>query len=397
MPQNQTGFAYALRTMEKYDVVVVGGSCAGAAAACLLSRHGWKVIVVDKAVFPRKKLCGGLLTEKAISLLGEIYGDIPRQEFVLGGSSAYGIYHADLGKICKYSGETERLFAVDRDRFDHFFLEKAAAAGCKLLCGRAVKEADTGRVVLDDGQVVFGDYIIGADGPYSVVRKVVTSRTKKADYAIGIEADVPYEHLTCFHDEKDVCPQIYFGFINAGYGWVFPKPSTVTVGLGGLTQSNDGSLRDHFRLFLRSLLKHECMMPERLKGFPIPFHNYMKKPGRGNILLAGDAAGLVEPITGEGMYFAMLSGKLAAEAILSQRNALEAYTEALQEKIHPLFRQALWLRKAFFYRRMSLYAMRKLRSNAKYCEYYLDLISGTIDYREYLLRVLKDRNHYLSA
>jgi menaquinone-9 beta-reductase len=383
--------------METYDVVIVGGSCAGAAAAYTLSKSNRKVVIVDKAVFPRKKLCGGLLTEKAVSMLKEIYGDIAPDNFVLLSSSAFGIYHADLGKICKYTDSADRLFAVDRAGFDHYFLEKAASAGCKILCGQTVRETGPGRVVLNNGQVLSGDFIIGADGPHSIVRKAVSPDIKKADYAIGIEADVPYEHLKCFNDEDGIYPQIYFGFINAGYGWVFPKPSFVTVGLGGLTHPNAKSLKDHFRLFLRHLLKHEGMIPERLKGFPIPFHNFIKKPGKGNILLVGDAAGLVEPITGEGMYFAMLSGKLAAEAILSQRDPVKAYNEAVNKKIHPLFRQAYWMRRAFYHRRMSLYAMRKMRSNAKYCKYYLELISGTIDYKGYLRLILKDRNHYPCA
>jgi len=380
--------------MEKYDVVIVGGSCAGAAAAHTLAANGRRVLVIDKAVFPRKKLCGGLLTEKAIPLIEEIYGGVAREDFVLMGSSTFGIYHADLGKICKLNDPVERFFAIDRAGFDHYFLEKARAAGCTLLCGHAVKEAGQGHVVLDNGDVLSGDFIIGADGPYSVVRRAVSPHVKKTEFAIGIEVDIPYEHLTCFGGDGDVYPQIYFGFINAGYGWVFPKPSFATVGMGGLTRSNGRNMKDHFRLFLRRLLKDGSMMPTRLSGYPIPFHNFMKEPGKGNVLLAGDAAGLVEPITGEGMYFAMLSGRLAAEAILSEKDALAAYIEAFRSKIYPLFRQALWLRKAFYHRRMSLFAMHKLRSNAKYCKYYLDLMSGAIDYKGYLCLALKDRNHY---
>jgi len=382
--------------MEKYDVVIAGGSCAGAAAAHTLAANGRKVAVVDKAVFPRKKLCGGLLTEKAIPLIKEIYGEVAREDFILMESSAFGIYHEDLGKICKWSGPTERFFAVDRASFDHYFLKKAQSSGCTVLCGHAVKEVAQGRVLLDNGDVLSADFIIGADGPYSVVRRAVSSRVRKTEFAVGIEADIPYEHLTCF-DRDGVYPQIYFGFINAGYGWVFPKPAFVTVGLGGLTRSNGNNMKDRFQSFLRRLLKDEARMPERFSGYPIPFHNFMKEPGKGNVLLAGDSAGLVEPITGEGMYFAMLSGKLAAEAILSEKDALAAYIAALRGRIYPLFQQAFWLRKAFYHRRLLLFAMHKMRSNAKYCKYYLDLMSGAADYRQYLGRVLTDRNHYVSA
>jgi len=382
--------------MKKYDVVIVGGSCAGAAAAHTLAANGRDVVVVDKAVFPRKKLCGGLLTEKAIPLIKEIYGDVAREDFVLMESSAFGIYHADMGKICKWSGPNERFFAVDRSAFDHYFLERARASGCAILCGHAVKEADQGRIVLDNGDVLSGDFIIGADGPYSVVRRAVSSHVRKTEFAVGIEADIPYEHLTCF-DRDDIYPQIYFGFINAGYGWVFPKPAFVTVGLGGLTRSNGRNMKDHYERFLRRLLKDGAMMPDRFSGYPIPFHNFTKEPGKGKVLLAGDAAGLVEPITGEGMYFAMLSGKLAAEAVLSEKDALVTYIAALRSRIYPLFQQAFWLRKAFYHRSMSFLAMRKMRSNAKYCKYYLDLISGAVDYKQYLGLILKDRNRYPSA
>jgi flavin-dependent dehydrogenase len=149
------------------------------------------------------------------------------------------------------------------------------------------------------------DFIIGADGVNSRVSKLIDgSRHRKRTLAFGLECEIPRELL-----KRSVqSPEIYLGIARWGYGWVFPKKNSVTVGLAGLLHSNSG-LQSNFEQFLRQICGFLPGIP--YEGHHIPFGHYLNMPGRAATLLVGDAAGLVEPVTGEGIAFAMLSGMLA--------------------------------------------------------------------------------------
>lgn len=383
--------------MKKYDVIVVGGSCAGAAAGYRLAKAGKSVLIIDKAVFPRKKLCGGMVPDKTITLLKDVYGEAVSENIPIDSMcSSFGIFHATLGKVSKQSHPSNKLYFVDREVFDHFFLNQSESAGCEVLCGHKVTEVKQNSVITDSGQEIFSSFIIGADGANSMVRKSLYSETKKEDFTIGLEVDIDYNQLNCFDNGGGVYPKIYFGFMNFGYGWVFPKKEYATVGLGGMVHKNNVNMRQLFKIFLKSLLKNGNSVPDKFSGFPVPCHNLIKKPGHNNILLCGDAAGLVEPITGEGIYFAILSGKLAARSLLDTDDPTERYNRLIRKEILPLFRQALFMRPLFFNPRIFSYAMHKMMNNGKYCKYYLDLLSGELDYTGYIKTVLRDRNKYRS-
>lgn len=383
--------------MKKYDVVIVGGSCAGAAAGYTLAKAGVNTAIVDKAIFPRKKLCGGVITEKTIRLLGQVYGNISIEMIIDSSCNTLGIYHAASGKICKYSHPTRKMHFIDRTIFDNFFLEKAGSAGCVVLTGQEVIKVKDNSIIVGSGEEIFADFIVGADGANSIVRKSLSSDIRKKHYAIALEVDVDYKHLKCFDDKDGIFLKMYFGFVNFGYGWVFPKKDFVTVGLEGLVYSNTESIRDLFVTFLKFTSKGDVSsLIQNIAGFPTPFHNLIKKPGRKNIFLVGDAAGLIEPITGEGIYFAILSGKLTSEAILAGGNCISNYNYLIKKNIHKLLNQAYCMKRFFFHSKGLPYVMFKMKHNAKYCRYYFDLLSGEIDYIQYIKTVLKDRNKYSS-
>lgn len=382
---------------KKYDVIVAGGSCAGSAAAFTLARAGRSVLIIDKAVFPRAKLCGGMIPLKTISLLNEIFGNPESIARLIDSQcSSFAIHHAELGKVCRFSRPDRSLYFINRERFDHYLLKQAEAAGCETACGRKVIKAGDGGVVTDLGQEISSSYVIGADGANSAVRASLYPNQKKRDYAFALEADVEYEKLKCFDRDEGRHPMIFFGYMNAGYGWVFPKIGFATVGLGGLVRANRTSIKRLFSLFLGSLLKTGASLPDRIGGFPVPFHNLAGKPGKGAVLLAGDAAGFVEPLTGEGIYYAILSGTLAAQAILTSTDPAARYNALVKDRIHPLFRQALFVRRLYYKPRVLQWVMHKMAENGKYCKYFMDLLSGEADYRSYFRAVLKDRRKYAS-
>lgn len=383
--------------MKKYDIAIIGGSCAGAATGYTLAKAGGKAVIIDKAVFPRKKLCGGMITEKTIRLLKQVYGGISEEIVIDSAYSTFGIYHADLGKICKYTHPSSKLYFVDRTIFDNFFLKKAASVGCTIISGQKVLEVKDNSVIVDSGEEIFADFIVGADGANSIARKSLSLNIRKNHYAIALEVDVNYEDLKCFNDKEGIFPKLYFGFINFGYAWVFPKKDFATIGIGGLIHSNTKSIRNLFITFLKVMSKGDISsLIHNIAGFPTPFHNLIKKPGQKNIFLVGDAAGLIDPITGEGIYFAILSGKFAADAILAGGHCIESYNYLVKKNIHKLLKQAYFMKRFFFHPKGLPYAMFKLSHNNKYGKYYFDLLSGEIDYIQYIKTVLKDRNKYPS-
>ncbi len=383
--------------MNKYDVAIVGGSCAGAAAGHTLALAGKRTVIIDKAAFPRKKLCGGIITEKTIDLLKLVYGNEPPDSLVELTFDTMGIYHSDAGKICVYAHPSSRLHSVDRSVFDDHFLNITKASGCSVINGEKVIHIDGTRITTDSGTEISADFIIGADGANSIVRKSLYSVKKKKHFAMALELDIDYQDLNCFDDNTGLYPKLYFGFMNSGYGWVFPKKKFATVGMGGLIHANRESLKDLYLNFLRSVCKCDISSLVRsIAGFPVPLQNLIRKPAGNNIFLTGDAAGFVEPITGEGIYFAILSGKLAADAILSGTDRVNTYNRKIRKNIGAFLNQAYLVKRILFRPKTLSRALSKMSRNAKYCKYFFEVVSGDIDYKQYMKNIVLDRKVYPS-
>jgi len=199
--------------------------------------------------------------------------------------------------------------------------------------------------------------------------------------AIGLEVNVPASEVP----RAVELPEIYFGIAKWGYGWVFPKGDCLTIGVGGLASRNP----EMKRLFSRFLTDVCGRLPETpFRGHPIPYNNFTRSPGRGNVLLAGDAAGLVEPITGEGIAFAIQSGEMAARSVLAAaragrpHDAAKLYRGNLSE-IHRLFRYAWMMRLLVFPPRTQRLFLSVLARSETPAKKFLDLLADEIDYRDY--------------
>ncbi len=278
--------------------------------------------LIDKADFPRDKLCGGLLTQRSRNIYSRIFTDSwkPVVDY-----TARGVKFFHQGKLLNEVENASELFFTRRMAFDQFLLQQAVTAGTTPYLGDALVDLDIhGKTCqLRSGTKISFDFLIGADGVNSLVAKSLFGRAfEPGTVAFALELEV--ERAGTLEAVRD--PEIHFGLARWGYGWVFPKRDTLTVGIGGLHARNP-ELKQVFEDFLVTRFGR---LPEgRIKGHHLPFGDYRKVPGRGGILLCGDAAGLVEPITGEGIAFAMLSGLYAAEAILEAaprgREALPGY------------------------------------------------------------------------
>ena len=366
----------------RFKVVVVGGGPAGSSAAHTLAAAGVEVCVIDKSAFPRDKLCGGLLTLRSKKTFQKIFNS-DWSPVIQKRSRGAQFYFKK--KLLNSVTDHKDIFFTCRREFDAFLLQLAEKRGAKILLDRQVQSVNHERstLTLSDGQEIGFDILIGADGVNSVVAKSLFGAAFKQDsIGFGLEMEVPLSPE--IRPIKD--PEIYFGLLDWGYGWVFPKRDTLTAGVGGLLRASP-KMKEDFEAFLKTRFGH--VPPAKIKGHFIPFGDFRRTPGKGNILLCGDAAGLVEPITGEGIAFAMLSGFYAAEsaveaiALAKEKCAVEYYL-ARYATIVNIFQQANRLRHLLFPKPFQYLLSKALAKSDSIPRKHLDLMADELSYQEYV-------------
>ena len=316
-----------------YDVIVVGAGPAGSAAAYYLSVAGLKVLLLEKQKLPRQKPCGGGISEKFISSLpwaaaGAVRGRVNRIRYTYGNGDPFE------------TAMDWQLALVDRRAFDQSLTEAAAAAGTEVKDGLPVTglELAADRIKVLTGQGKFeAKYLIGADGVYTRIGAWSGLIRRRR---IGSALEVEVSGLE--QDRQTAC--IGFGLVRQGYSWSFPKGDYCSVGIGG---RHGGQLRLELDRWLdqlgyrgeRKFKVHGHALPEAIIGARLQ---------QGNILLAGDAAGLVNPLTGEGIRYAIQSARIAAEAIVAGK--ITDYSRLVRERITGDFRYSYWIRALFFIR-----------------------------------------------
>ena len=327
----------------KYDVVVVGAGPAGSTLAYELANSGTAVLLVDKAVFPRQKPCGGGVTAKAAKLLDDILPRVAEQ-------SIYDVDFASSGSSI-FRGQHDRVvvYTVTRDKLDDLLLQKAAKAGADVAQGTTVARVNaSGKsvdVVTDKGNFQ-GEFVIGADGGRSVVASSVGIENR--DGFVGIETEVSVGDHDMARWKSLIVADV--GWASRGYGWLFPKKDHLSIGIGARIDKAR-NLKSAYWQFLNSLNLGQYTVSNWSAGF-IPMYKGKPKVVQGRIALVGDAAGLGDPLTGEGIGNALLSAQLAAPAIekaLSRGTpSLDAYQQAVEQVIAPEVETARFLSRIIF-------------------------------------------------
>jgi len=314
--------------VERFDAIVVGAGPAGSTAAYRLATAGSRVLLLDKARFPRDKPCGGGLTFRAVKQL-PVSPD-PVVEHVVDRMG----FRLRYGTRFERRGRAPLILMTQRRWLDHYLVEQAVAAGAQFRDGVKLTDvwaAENGAGVSVDGTPVEAEVLVGADGVNGPTRKALDLG---GEYVLGVafEGNVP---KALVGSRFDGIAEFELGTIPGGYGWVFPKGDHVNVGVGGWEHTGP-TLREHLRVLCRAYSIPEESVSE-LRGHRLPLRKAGSLAARGRALLVGDAAGVVDPLTGDGMFEAFASSRLAADEIAGlfagQVENLDGYTEKLSNAL----------------------------------------------------------------
>lgn len=307
----------------QYDVVVIGAGPAGSTAAKNLAEKNITVLLLDKAMFPRDKPCGGGLPTRVMKRFAYI------EPFI--DSISYGttMYSSSLRYKFDFIREKPFLLMTLRKEFDNGLLSLAQKAGVIFQAGKSVVDVliqkEKAIVMLEDGETIETQVVIGCDGMHSIVAEKTKLAKKLEVLCISLMQEQPMtaKELSTFFTKK----RLAYLFIKAqgvaGYGWVFPKKNCVNIGIGEFQSAISKArpkipLKETYEHFI-SLLKEKKLLPadfpiENLRGATLPIFPLDNTYGD-RVLLCGDAAGFINPITGEGIYYAMASGQIAAQVV----------------------------------------------------------------------------------
>jgi geranylgeranyl reductase family protein len=314
--------------VKSFDVAVVGAGPAGATAAYHLARAHARVLLVDKSRFPRDKPCGGGLTMRAVRQLPFSVEPVVEDRITRARC------RLRYGPAIERSSDRVLCLMTQRRRLDAFLVERAAEAGAEFRDGvRVTVDSDT-RIRVD-GAVVEADAVIGADGANGVTARSLSLGGGIVN-GVALEGNLPYDRLPpdCWRGML----VLELATVPGGYGWIFPKGDHVNVGVGGW-----GAEGPRLRQHLRILCEHhgiELRQLSGLRGHRLPMRRSGTVLARGRALLVGDAAGVLDPVSGDGMYEAFVSSRLAAEHTLDllagRADSLAPYEASVHRELDPL-------------------------------------------------------------
>jgi geranylgeranyl reductase family protein len=368
---------------------VVGAGPAGATAARVLARAGLRVRLLDRAAFPRNKPCGGGISMRALTRFPDLAGELPR----IPTHAVSRLYlEGPDGHATVIESDRPAALMIRRVEFDALLVSMAKDAGAEIVPGadvvHASEAADRVTLTMRDGREFAAPIVIAADGVHSVVARRLGLNRGWAASAVALDMmeETPRDTL------RDIDPStlwVAYGYepktetaknaeraekkdlsaVSArsavkrgheGYAYIFPKRDHVNIGIGYVLshyrESVDAAPYELQRNFVARLRERGIVEGDSVRSnftpFLIPIGGPLREPGRGRVLLAGDAGGFVNGFTAEGIYYAMVTGDLAAQAVAASAGDIPAlarrYARACDYEIGTELRDSVAIQRFLF-------------------------------------------------
>jgi len=385
------------------DVIVVGAGPAGAVAARTLALAGVRVTLIDRAAFPRNKPCGGGVSVRALTRF-------PWLRAAIDGIDIHAVSDIHMqgpdGSVMQMSSPDPSMLLIRRVEFDHALVRDAVRAGATLCERFEVAQATVhpNGVTLRarDGRSLHASAVIAADGVHSVMAKRLGVNTAWPPHAIALDMmeETPVETL---RPERPDVLWVSYGYRGLdGYAYIFPKVRHVNVGIGCLMSHYKHHVNEHPRelqsRFVAGLVAdgalHGHASQANFTPFLIPVGGPLRRThdASGRVLFAGDAGGFVNAFTAEGIYYAMISGELAARALVDTARfprAGRVYERRWRAEIGAELRDAVLIQRFLFadHARVNR-VVRAGRTLPWLTSLIVDYASGRVSYRTARRRVL---------
>ena len=371
-------------TQKIYDTIVVGAGPGGSTCACLLAQKGAGVLLLERFSFPREKLCAGGVPSAAfdiipVSHLKKEY--LPLKNYIFS-------YRGEKEKKGTIKGES--IYSVERSTFDMSLAKQAQESGAVLMENHRVTDIieykDIIEVICENGAKFNGRTLVGADGGHSLTAgKFFPHLTKKGKGDMGICGYYKYHAHPDIMKRYTDTVHLDLNFISKGVAGILPKKDYLWLGVYKCEKDNLAKLKEGADRFIEKM----GFSGEKgdFRGLLIPFYRKKQNLVRRNILLAGEAAGLVNPLSGEGIKPAMDSGKIAAEVIMDYLRTGEmsdVYSERIHEEIgKELLVAAQFMKIAFTFPSIAYDGMTHVADDA------VRILNGDLSYSNFMNRLKK--------
>ncbi|WP_278281299.1 geranylgeranyl reductase family protein [Sulfobacillus thermosulfidooxidans] len=324
------------------DVIIIGAGPAGSTAARLLAQSGKQVLVLEQATFPRKKPCGGAITSRAVPLLPDQF-----MNHVLSSPTAWTF----RGKKGSRTLKTSKPFCytVDRSQFDHWLAQEAQKAGAQVMFNTPVTAlAFDGEqyIVKTSHRYYYSRYLIGADGAKGVTAKYL-GLTRPHNGA-AVETEIPFPSSLLDHS-KDLV-EIDVSRYPWGYAWIIPHGSIANIGVGSFKASKLPSLKGLLQDYIMASFPGASAL-DTIWAHPLPYRVHFSSLAIDHAVLVGDAAGLMDSFSAEGIFSALYSAHIASEAIniaYQHHSGTESYNARIREDFWTHLRPAIKMSHLFY-------------------------------------------------